>query len=111
VSLSHEHAGYLDQLGIGIAERPLTPSNAPKQRRMRPTGRPKATIGVFCEGDLSKLRGLIFWRFHTDEVREGLTLRIVRGGRNVGRIDCGSEDLAWTAERICAGIRFRRGVE
>ena len=41
---SSEHIGYLAQ--IGIAERPLTSSIAPKQRRMLPTGRPKTTIGV-----------------------------------------------------------------
>jgi hypothetical protein len=28
----------------------------------------------------------------------------------VGRVDCGTEALAWDAERICAGIRFKRGA-
>jgi hypothetical protein len=108
MSLSSEHRNYLAQLGI--AERPLTSSVAPKQRQ-RPTGRPKSAIGVFNENDLGRLRGLIFWRFHTDEERVGLTVLIKRGGRVVGRIDCGTQDLAWDTERICAGIRFKRGAE
>jgi hypothetical protein len=107
MSLSPTHASYLAQLGI--AERPLTSSVAPKQRQ-RPTGRPKTTIPIFCEGDLSRLRGLVFWRFHDDEVREGLTVLLRRGGRVVGRVDCGTEGLAWDAERFCAGIRFKRGA-
>jgi hypothetical protein len=102
--LSREHHRYLDALGI--AERP---SVAPK--RQRPSGRPKATIGVFSESDLGRLRGLISWRFHDDEERLGLTVLLKRGGRVVGRIDCGTESLAWDAERICAGIRFKRGAE
>jgi hypothetical protein len=106
MSVSLEHRSYLAQLGI--AERPLTSSVAPKQRR--PTGRPKSTIGIFSEGDLSRLRGLVFWRFHDDEEREGYTVLLKRGGRVVGRIDCGTEALAWDAERICAGIRFKRGA-
>jgi hypothetical protein len=101
-----EHRSYLAQLGI--AERPLTSSVAPKQRH--PSGRPKSTIGVFTENDLSKLRGLVFWRFHDDEARQGLTVLLKRGGRVVGRLDCGSAALAWDAERICAGIRFKRGA-
>jgi hypothetical protein len=108
VSASPTHRNYLEQLGI--ATRPLSSSITP-DRRQRPTGRPKQTIGVFCEGDLLKLRGQVFWRFHDDEVREGYTVLIKRAGRNVGRIDCGTEALAWTAERILAGIRFKRGAE
>jgi hypothetical protein len=108
VSLSAEHKSYLQQLGI--AERPLSSPVAPN-RRQRPSGRPKSAIGVFCKNDLGKLRGLIFWRFHDDETREGLTVLIKRGGRTVARIDCGTEALAWDAERICAGIRFKRGAE
>ena len=106
MSLSPTHANYLQELGI--AGRPLSSSIA---RRQRPAGRAKTTIGIFCEGDLSRLRGQVFWRFHDDEVREGLTVLIKRGGKNVGRIDCGTEALAWDAERICAGIRFKRGAE
>jgi hypothetical protein len=108
VSCSPTHAHYLQQLGI--AERPLSSSIAPKQRQ-RPSGRPKSAIGVFNENDLGRLRGLIFWRFADDETREGNTVLIKRGGRVVGRIDCGTEVLAWDAERICAGIRFKRGAE
>jgi hypothetical protein len=93
---------------LGLAERPLSSSIAPN-RRQRPTGGPKSAIGIFCEGDLSRLRGMVFSRFHDDEVREGLTVLIRRGGRNVGRIDCGTEALGWDGERICAGIRFKRG--
>ena len=100
------HAHYLAQLGI--AERPLV---APKQRRKRPSGRWSKAIGVFSENDLSGLRGQIFWRFHTDEVREGSAVLVKRGPSNVARIECATEALAWDAERICAGIRFKRGAE
>jgi hypothetical protein len=106
MSASLEHRGYLAQLGI--AGRPLTQSITPG--RQRPTGRPKQAIGIFCESDLNKLRGQIFWRFADDEVREGYSVLLKRGGRVVGRIDCGTEALAWDAERICAGIRFKRGA-
>jgi hypothetical protein len=108
MSFSPEHKSYLAQLGI--AERPLSSSIAPN-RRQRPSGRPRSAIGVFNENDLGKLRSLIFWRFHDDETREGLTVLIKRGGRVVARIDCGTESLAWDVERICAGIRFKRGAE
>ena len=107
MTASLEHRGYLAQLGI--AERLLSSSIAPD--RMRPIGRPKQAIGIFCESDLNKLRGQIFWRFADDETREGNTVLLKRGGRVVGRIDCGTEALAWDAERICAGIRFKRGAE
>jgi hypothetical protein len=106
MTIAPAHAKYLQELGI--AEQPLSSSIA---RRQRPTGRPKSTIGVFNENDLTRLRGLVFWRFHDDEMREGLTVLLMRGGRNFGPIDCGSEALAWDAERICAGIRFKRGAE
>jgi hypothetical protein len=106
MSLSPTHANYLQQ--IGLAEQPLSSSVT---RRQRPTGRPKSAIGIFSEDDLFRLRGLVFWRFHDDEVRQYLTVLLKRGGKNVGRIDCGSEALAWDAERICAGIRFKRGAE
>jgi hypothetical protein len=103
------HARYL--AALGIAARPMEDSITPK-RRERPTGsRPKGTIGIFTEGDLLALRGLIFWRHHDDEVREGFTVRLTRAGRTVARLNCGSEEIAWTAERICAGIRYKRGAE
>jgi hypothetical protein len=107
MSVSSEHRNYLAQLGI--AERTLTSSIAPKGHQ-RPSGRPKSTIGIFNESDLSRLRGLISWRFHDDEERQGNTVLIKRGGRVVGRIDCGTEAIAWDAERICAGLRFKRGA-
>jgi hypothetical protein len=106
MTIAPTHANYLQELGI--AEKPLSSSIA---RRPRPTGRPKQTIGIFSETDLNKLRGLVFWRFHDDEIHEGLTVTLKRGGRNVGRIDCGSADLAWDVERLVAGIRFKRGAE
>jgi hypothetical protein len=101
-----EHARYLDALGI--AEKPLSSSIV---RRQRPSGRASKVIGIFTESDLLKLSGQIFWRFHTDEVREGRTVVVKRGLSTVARIDCATEALGWTAERICAGIRFRRGAE
>ena len=102
------HQSYLEQLGI--AERPLMSSIAPQQRRKRAWRGSKA-IGVFSENDLSGLRGHIFWRFHTDEVREGRAVLVKRGLSTVARIECATEALAWDAERICAGIRFKRGAE
>jgi hypothetical protein len=99
---------YLEQLGI--AERPLDSGVSPKRRQCPPSGRPKSTIGVFNDNDLAKLRGLVLRRFHDDEERLGLTVSLKRVGRAVARIDCATEDLAWDAERICAGIRFKRGA-
>jgi hypothetical protein len=105
LSVSSTHAGYLAQLGI--AEIPLS---SPLRRRCSP-GRGSKTIGVFCENDLTRLNGQIFWRFHTDEVREGRTVMVNRGLAVVARIECATEALAWDAERICAGIRFKRGAD
>jgi hypothetical protein len=102
-----EHARYLAELGI--ANRPLTDSITPN-RRKRPSGRGSKAIGVFSEGDLLKLRGMILWRFHSEETREGRTVVVRRGLSTVARINCATEALAWDAERICAGIRFRRGA-
>ena len=95
-ALSPTHASYLDQLGIGAP---------PKTRRRKPSsaGHSKRTIGVFKETDLSRLRGLIFWRFHTDETRDGRTILVQRGLSTVARIECATDALAWDAERICAG--------
>lgn len=105
-----DHARYL--AALGIAERPLSSTITPKHRRMRPSGRhvPK-TIAVIIEGDLFKLRSQIFFLFATDEEREGRTVLVKRGSSTVARIECAAEGLAWDAERICAGIRFRRGAE
>jgi hypothetical protein len=105
LSVAPTHAGYLAQLGI--AERPLTSPS----RRKRSSGRRSNTIGVFGENDLTRLSGQIFWRFHTDEVREGRTVLVKRGLAVVARIECATEALAWDAERICAGIRFKRGAD
>ena len=106
---SPTHAHYLQQLGI--AERPRTSTVAPKRRRKRSSGRGFKAIGVFIENDLSGLRGQIFWRFHTDEVRDGSAVLVKRGLSTVARIECATEALAWDAERICAGIRFKRGTD
>jgi hypothetical protein len=106
---SPTHASYLEQLGI--AERPLTSSITPKQRRKRPSGGASKVIGVFSDEDLFKLRGLVFWRFHDDEMLEGRCIVLKRGMSTVARIECATEALAWDAERICAGIRFKRGAD
>lgn len=108
---SPEHLEYLQQ--IGIAERPLTSSIiAPKRRgKRRSPGRAAQVVGIFSENDLLKLRGNIFWRFHTDEVRDGRTVMVTRGLATVARIECLTESLAWDVERILAGIRFKRGTQ
>jgi hypothetical protein len=104
------HQSYLEQLGI--AERPLESSIAPSRRHRGQLGhRGAKTIAVITEGDLFKLRSQIFWLFATDEERDGRTVLIKRGLSTVARIECATEALAWNAERICAGIRFRRGAE
>ena len=48
------HESYLEQLGT--AERPLTSSITPQQRR-KPAWRGSKAIGVFSENDLNGLRG------------------------------------------------------
>jgi hypothetical protein len=105
-ALSPTHMSYLEK--IGIAERPLTSSISPK-RRKRSSGRAAQVVGIFSENDLLKLRGNIFWRFHDNETREGRTVMVMCGLATVARVECATETLAWDAERICAGIRFKRG--
>ena len=100
---SPEHARYL--AALGISEKPST------VRRKRPSaGHSRKNILVAGESDLFRLRGLLFWRFHTDETREGRTVVVKRGLSTVARIDCATEALAWDCERIVAGIRFKRGA-
>jgi hypothetical protein len=108
-ALSPTHTSYLEK--IGIAERPLTSSIiATRQRgKRRSPGRAAQVVGIFSEDDLGRLRGHIFWRFHTDEVRDGRSVLVKRGLATVARVECATETLAWDAERICAGIRFKRG--
>ena len=103
---SPTHAGYLQQLGI--AGRPLTSSIIRENRRKPSPRRSSKVVGIFNELDLDRLRGQIFWRFHTDEVREGRAVLVKRGLSTVARIECATDALAWDAERICAGIRFKR---
>jgi len=104
---SPQHAHYLAELGI--AERPLTSSIAPTRRHRGRSGpRVAKTIAVITEADLFKLRGQIFWLFATDEERNDTGVMVKRGLSTVARIDCATEALAWDAERICAGIRFKR---
>jgi hypothetical protein len=104
------HLSYLEQLGI--AGRPLASSIVPSRRRRGQLGhRGAKTIAVITEGDLFKLRGQIFWLFATDEERDGKSVLIKRGLAVVARLQCAIEALTWDAERICAGIRFRRGAE
>jgi hypothetical protein len=104
MSAPSAHASYLQELGIG--------EQAPSTRRKRQSpGRAGQVIGIFGENDLLKIRGNIFWRFHTDEVRDGRTVMVTRGLATVARIECLTESLAWDVERILAGFRFRRGTQ
>jgi hypothetical protein len=86
-------------------------SPEPKRRGKRSSGRAAQVVGIFSENDLGRLRGHIFWRFHTDEVRDGRSVLVMRGMSTVARLECATESLAWDAERILAGIRFKRGTQ
>jgi hypothetical protein len=93
---------------LGIGERPS--SSTPRRPRTS-RSRGAKTVGIITKADLFKLRGLVFWRYHTDEIRDGRTVVVKRGFATVARLECATEQLAWDAERLLAGIRFRRGAE
>jgi hypothetical protein len=46
--------------------------------------------------------------YHDDERRLDCLVAVYRRSITVARIICADAALAWTSERICAGIRFRR---
>jgi hypothetical protein len=66
-------------------------------------------MNVADTADLAKLRHAVGRLDHDDERLRDAVVTLYRSGELVGRIVCASNDLAWTAYRIAAGIRF--GVE
>jgi hypothetical protein len=64
-------------------------------------------VNVSTEADLGKLRRYASRLEHDDERLRDAVVTLRRSGATVGRIDCATSDLAWTAYRICAGIRYR----
>jgi hypothetical protein len=57
---------------------------------------------------LARLRHWVGRLDHDDETSLDRVVTLYRSAGFVGRIVCSTLDLAWSAERICAGIRFRR---
>jgi hypothetical protein len=66
-------------------------------------------VNVENIADLAKIR---HWAARLDADDERLTpdhvVMILRNGATVARISCSSDTLAWTAYRLCAGLRFKR---
>jgi hypothetical protein len=60
------------------------------------------------ERALFAIRNAIAPLHHDNERRLDSIVAIYRRSMIVARIICANAALAWTAERICAGIRFRR---
>jgi hypothetical protein len=58
--------------------------------------------------DLGKLRHVVGRLAHDDERLLDQVVSLYRSAGLLRRIVCASHDLAWSAERICAGLRFRR---
>jgi len=62
---------------------------------------------VETEAGLAKLSHAVGRLGHDDERLRDAVVTLYRSGELVGRIVCASDDLAWDAYRICAGIRYR----
>jgi hypothetical protein len=57
---------------------------------------------------LARIRHWVGRLTHDDErLSRDAVVTLHRSGDLVGRIVCASDDLAWTAYRIAAGMRFR----
>lgn len=63
---------------------------------------------VEAEADLGKIRHWAARHAHDDERLRARVVTLHRNGATVGRIVCASDDLAWGAYRIVAGMRYRR---
>jgi hypothetical protein len=65
-------------------------------------------LTVASERGLFAIRHAIAPMRHDDERGLDCLVAVYRRGLIVARIICASAKLAWDAERVCAGIRFRR---
>jgi hypothetical protein len=66
------------------------------------------TLHVEIVRDLARIRNFIASIWFDDELRNANFVTLF-GSAPVGRIICADATLAWDAERIAAGTRFRRG--
>jgi hypothetical protein len=64
-------------------------------------------VNVSNAADLAQIRHWAARRAHDDERLRARIVTLHRNGATVGRIVCASDDLAWDAYRIAAGMRFR----
>jgi hypothetical protein len=65
-------------------------------------------LSIASERGLFAIRDAIAPTRHDDERRLDSIVAVYCGSAIVARIICANAKLAWDAERICAGIRFRR---
>jgi hypothetical protein len=65
-------------------------------------------LTVASDRALLAIRDAIAPMRHDDERGLDCLVAVYRRSAIVARIICADAKLAWTAERICAGIRFRR---
>jgi hypothetical protein len=69
----------------------------------------RSRVKVETEADLSTLRHAVGRLDHDDErLTPDHAVTLHRAGALVGTISCADDALAWTAYRICAGLRFKR---
>lgn len=67
-------------------------------------------LNVASDRGLFAIRNAIAPLRHDDERGLDCLVAVYRCGLIVARIICANAKLAWDAERICAGMRFRREV-
>jgi hypothetical protein len=65
-------------------------------------------LNIASERALLAIRPVIAPLYHDDERCLDCLVAVYRRSLIVARIICANAKLAWDAERICAGIRFRR---
>jgi hypothetical protein len=65
-------------------------------------------MNVSDAADLARIRHWAARHAHDDERLSNQVVTLHRNGATVGTISCADAALAWTAYRLCAGLRFKR---
>jgi hypothetical protein len=70
----------------------------------------RLSLVIASERALFAIRDAIAPMYHDNERGLDCLVAVYRRSIIVARIICANAKLAWDAERICAGIRFRREI-
>jgi hypothetical protein len=70
----------------------------------------RLSLNIASERGLFAIRDAIAPRHHDNERGLDSIVALYRRSLIVARIICANAKLAWDAERICAGMRFRREI-